>query len=356
MPAPKNITGGILDPNLKAGHETFAQIAVAPNIPDAEGNEPAPMMPDAADVCDASPEKQILDGLEHGTDPTALLDMVGKLRSRDTLPIGTDAATADAAVTFANSEAYVSKRSLRLAPDGSMTIALTNRDGIARKVDIRQLTDRSKVGAAGVAELGLLQDGRRRRSGRPAREHDGAEGRHDQARGRRVLAVGRRPDRRRPGRHGDRPRPRPAAAEPRTRPRPGQAAARGARQERRPVGDARQQRRGRAPAPERRRAEQLGARSTSSCPAGRRTTRPAGTAARAGARTGRRRRGRPRHRLGHAHARQRCRPDRPERSRRGGSAGGHHDPAARGLHERDLPRADRRRRAPRPRSRACRCR
>jgi streptogramin lyase len=151
MPAPKDITGGILDPNLKAGHETYAQIAVAPSIPDAQ---PTPKLPTVGEISDASPEKQILDGLDQGTDPTALLDMVGKLRSRDTLPIATDAAGADAAVTFANSEAYVSKRSLRLAPDGSMTVALTNRDGIARKVDLRQLTDRSKVDAAGVLNWG----------------------------------------------------------------------------------------------------------------------------------------------------------------------------------------------------------
>jgi streptogramin lyase len=151
MPAPKEITGGILDPNLKAGHETFAQIAVAPSIPDAQ---PAPKLPTAGQISDASPEKQILDGLDHGTDPTALLDIVGKMRSRDTLPIATDAAGADAAVTFANSEAYVSQRSLRLAPNGSMTIALTNRDGIARKVDIRQLTDRATVETAGVLNWG----------------------------------------------------------------------------------------------------------------------------------------------------------------------------------------------------------
>ena len=87
------------------------------------------------------------------------------MRSRDTLPIGSVARhRRRRGVAFANSEAYVSKRELRLAPDGTMKLALTNLDGIARKVDIRQLTDRSTVERGRRPELGLVQDGRLRSS------------------------------------------------------------------------------------------------------------------------------------------------------------------------------------------------
>jgi len=155
MPGPKDITGGILDPNVKPGHETFAQIAVAKAVPDApESEQPAPTMPGLDTISDQSPEKQILDGLNDGTDPAQLIDLVTKMRSRDTLPVGSLADTADAGVAFANSEASVSKRELRLAPNGTMTLALTNLDGIPRTVDIRQLTNRSQVDAAGVLNWG----------------------------------------------------------------------------------------------------------------------------------------------------------------------------------------------------------
>jgi streptogramin lyase len=156
MPAPSELGGGILDPNLKPGHETFAQIAVGPS------SASPPAMPAAADVAAASPERQIDDAMR-GTaavDVAQMQDLVAAMRSRDTLPIPSLAGTADAGVAFANAEAYTNTRELRLAadtsPDGTMTLALTNLDGIARDVAIRELRDRSSVAALGAVSWGAF--------------------------------------------------------------------------------------------------------------------------------------------------------------------------------------------------------
>jgi streptogramin lyase len=156
MPAPKELGGGILDPNLKPGHETFAQIAVAPQ------SAPDPVMPDATAVADASPEKQIDDAL-HGSaavNVAQLRDLVAAMRSRDTLPIASLGGSADAGVAFANAEADTNTRELRLAadtsPDGTMSLALTNLDGIARDVVVRELRDRSNVAALGAVSWGAF--------------------------------------------------------------------------------------------------------------------------------------------------------------------------------------------------------
>ena len=121
MPAPNALGGGILDPNLKAGHETFAQIAVgaadaaAPNVPAT-----------VADVAAEAPARLLRDSLD-GLDPanvaaahtvgTQGADLVGAMMSRDTLP-KPDLAdpTADVDVQYADGEAYVSKRGLRITP------------------------------------------------------------------------------------------------------------------------------------------------------------------------------------------------------------------------------------------------
>ena len=134
-------------------------------------------MPAAGEVAGASPEKQILDGLgQRPGDVGQLQDLVGRERSRDTLPIASLGDGADAGVTFANSEAYrilARPGSPRTrAPGGSMTIALTNLDGIPREVVIRQLRDRSTVGAAGVLNWGSFETDVLTTVA-PAREHDG---------------------------------------------------------------------------------------------------------------------------------------------------------------------------------------
>jgi streptogramin lyase len=156
MPAPSDLGGGILDPNLKPGHETFAQIAVGPSTADA------PAMPAAGEVAGASPEKQIDDALRGSAavNVAQLQDLVAAMRSRDSLPIASLGDGADAGVAFANAEADTNTRELRLAPDtspsGTMTLALTNLDAIPRDVVVRELRDRSSVAALGAVSWGAF--------------------------------------------------------------------------------------------------------------------------------------------------------------------------------------------------------
>ena len=159
MPAPNQLGGGILDPNLKAGHETFAQIKVQSTA------LPAPAPLPAAKVATASPVARIDAALTSDlpTDSTAfsaLVDplpgLVDSMRSRDTLPIPSLAAGANLGVAFANGEASVSKRGLRVAPGGGFTVALTNLDNVARDVVVRELRDRSHVDALGTLAWGAF--------------------------------------------------------------------------------------------------------------------------------------------------------------------------------------------------------
>src|SRR3954447_21640740 len=167
MPAPSALVGGgILDPNIKAGHETFAQIAVG------AADAAAPDVPaTAADIAAESPARQIHDDLDAlvpadpgflaaanalGTSDAAL---VGAMMSRDTLPKPAAASSAaDVNVQFANGEAYVSQRALRAAPDtspnGTVSFSVTNLDGVAHDFAVRQLHDRAKVDALGVLAWG----------------------------------------------------------------------------------------------------------------------------------------------------------------------------------------------------------
>jgi streptogramin lyase len=165
MPPPAQI-GAILDPNLKPGHETFAQVAVG------SVDDPAPVVPAAAQIAERSPERLIHSALTAlapddveaaHTAGGAHKELVGKMRSRDTLPVedGADPA-ADVNVQFANAEAYVSTRELRLAPDtrpdGKVRIAVTNLDGgEARTFAVRELHDRVKT--VGVLDWGRFQSG-----------------------------------------------------------------------------------------------------------------------------------------------------------------------------------------------------
>jgi streptogramin lyase len=166
MPAPASI-GAILDPNLKPGHETFAQIAVGSTA------DPAPELPAASEVAPGIPERVIRDDLAAlEPDPETLAALRGRgaadaalvadMRSRDTLPAGDRVvAAADINVQLANAEAYVSRRELRLAPDtkpdGTVQIAVTNLDTAdePRTFTVRELRNRTKE--LGVLDWGAFQ-------------------------------------------------------------------------------------------------------------------------------------------------------------------------------------------------------
>jgi len=155
MPAPSDLADGILDPNLKPGHETFAQIAVAPL------SAPDPAMPAADEIAGASPERQIDDAMASGpVNVQQMRDLVAAMRSRDSLPIPSLGDGADAGVAFANAEAYTNTREVPLAadtsPGGTMTLALTNLDAIPRDVVVRELRDRSSVAGLGAVSWGAF--------------------------------------------------------------------------------------------------------------------------------------------------------------------------------------------------------
>jgi streptogramin lyase len=168
MPAPSTLVGGgILDPNLRTSHETYAQIAVGP------ADAAAPDVPTAAQVDPDAPIAQLRNDLDR-LDPAGAtfaadakaaaagdVPLVWSIRSRDTLPQPDAAdATADVNVQFANAEAFIDKRTLRVAPDtspdGSVTIAVRNLDGIAHDFAIRQLDGKSSVNAPGVLSWGAF--------------------------------------------------------------------------------------------------------------------------------------------------------------------------------------------------------
>jgi streptogramin lyase len=172
MPAPSS-TSLVLDPNLRPGHETFAQLAIdrGTRLADAEtvfgfsGNAPTPDQKAAAigKLSHQAPEWQIWDALRRN-DPSAPevpLDaakaagadnriLVAAMRSRDTLPVPSSAdPNAAINVQLANDEAYVSRRELRLAPDtspdGSVTLSVANLDGFDHTFSVRQLRGRNPV-------------------------------------------------------------------------------------------------------------------------------------------------------------------------------------------------------------------
>src|SRR4051794_16361902 len=147
------VGGGILAPNIKAGREPFAQIAVG-----AAAAAPPDVPATVADIAAEAPARQLHDDLDalHPADPGFLDaakakgaqdgDLVGAMMSRDTLPKPAAAsASADVSVQFANGEAYVSKRALRVAPGSGVTFSVTNLDGVDHDFAVRQLHDRAKV-------------------------------------------------------------------------------------------------------------------------------------------------------------------------------------------------------------------
>ncbi|HEY3190301.1 MAG TPA: hypothetical protein VGJ70_22615 [Solirubrobacteraceae bacterium] len=149
---PAGMVSAVLDPNLKPGHETFAQLLPATpermaKAQDAFGFAAGSTPSDAqkataiARLADDAPEKQVWSDLKR-LDPGSggFLDaaravgagdrsLVAAMRSRDELPNGVPGAPgADVDVVLMNDEAYVSRRAARLAPGASLTIAVTNRD------------------------------------------------------------------------------------------------------------------------------------------------------------------------------------------------------------------------------------
>jgi streptogramin lyase len=157
MPAPKDLGGGILSPNLKPGHESFAQISVGQ---DGEGG---PALPAASEVSGLAPEQQIREAVAAVTDVAsanaagdAARPLVAQMRSRDRLPRPSDAVGGAVDVQFANAEAYVSDRALRVAPGGAVRFSVTNLDNVARTFAVRQLFNRSTVSAPGVLGWGAF--------------------------------------------------------------------------------------------------------------------------------------------------------------------------------------------------------
>lgn len=173
MPAP-GTTNVVLDPNLKPGHESFAQLAPfsASRLAAAElafGFSGA--SPTAAErataigrLSDLAPEKQIwttLTGLDRAaladvSDPghaealaaaksagTGGRDLVTAMRSRDTPPSGVPGdPAADVNVTVMNDEAYVSRNAVRLASGAAIKVAIRNADGFGRSVQVAELRGR----------------------------------------------------------------------------------------------------------------------------------------------------------------------------------------------------------------------
>src|SRR3954470_6284606 len=158
MDAPGTLGGVILDPNLKPGSETFAQIAIG------DANTAPPSLPATDQVSDMSAVGQLhadlvaLDPADRSAVDTLVAQdeaIVPAMASRDTLPKADAASpTANVNVQFANAEAYVDQRNLRVSPGGSVTFAITNLDGVARHFDVRELYNRSKIDAQGVLSWG----------------------------------------------------------------------------------------------------------------------------------------------------------------------------------------------------------
>ena len=162
MDAPNSLGGLILDPNLKPGSETFAQIAIG------DADTPAPSLPTADQVSISSAVGQLHADLValKPEDPADVAKLVAQdtavvpaMASRDTLPKA-DAAmqsqSVDVNVQFANAEAYVDQRNLRVGSSGAVTFAITNLDGVDRHFDVRQLRNRSKIDAQGVLSWGAF--------------------------------------------------------------------------------------------------------------------------------------------------------------------------------------------------------
>jgi streptogramin lyase len=159
MGPPSTLGGTILDPNLKPGSETFAQIAI-----DDASNPHDPTLPKPDQVSELSAIGQLhgdLDRLVIGPDLTPAHN-VGKddaalvfgMGSRDTLPKSDVATSADVNVQFSNAEAFVDRRNVRVGSSGSVTFSITNLDDVDRHFDVRQLRNRLQLNTQGVLSWG----------------------------------------------------------------------------------------------------------------------------------------------------------------------------------------------------------
>ena len=160
---PARFVRAILDPNLKPGHETFAQILPAGEgrLAAAEATFGATKAGAIAKLAEQAPESQIyrelglllgpegqLEGSasDAATKATELRPLVGAMRSRDSLPAGVSGvAGADVDVVLMNNEAYVSRRSVRLAPGAELKVGVTNLDGFEHRFEAVDLKGRERT-------------------------------------------------------------------------------------------------------------------------------------------------------------------------------------------------------------------
>ena len=156
MPPPR-LTTAILDPSLRAGHESATTLlpATAARRAAIASDKRAAI----ARLADAAPEKQIwsaLDALPAQGDPgflaaahdagAQLRDLVGSMRSRTELPAGVVADPgADATVVLQNNEAYLTRHDMRLDPGGSLRVQVVNRDGFAHTLTGFDLHKRNRI-------------------------------------------------------------------------------------------------------------------------------------------------------------------------------------------------------------------
>jgi streptogramin lyase len=167
---PAGMVSAILDPNIKPGHETFAQLAPATagrlaTVRSRFGFDPAQTLAAQRDaligkLADDSPEKQIwtaLKGLGAGTPAFSLAaahavgtddrSLVAAMRSRYSIPSGVAAGdpTAQITVVLMNDEAYISRRSLRLPSGAPVKISVINRDNLTHGFQAVALSARNRV-------------------------------------------------------------------------------------------------------------------------------------------------------------------------------------------------------------------
>jgi streptogramin lyase len=160
---PARFVKAILDPNLKPGHETFAQILPAGDgrLAGAQATFGDTKAGAIAKLAEQAPESQIHRELglllgpegqltgsvaDAAAKATELRPLVGAMRSRDSLPAGVSGVPgADVDVVLMNNEAYVSRRSVRLAPGAELNVGVTNLDGFARTFEAVDLKGRERT-------------------------------------------------------------------------------------------------------------------------------------------------------------------------------------------------------------------
>ena len=170
---PAHFVKAILDPNLKPGHETFAQILPAGDgrLARAEAAFGTDKAAAIAKLAEQAPESQIYRELglllgpegqltgsaaDAATKATELRPLVGAMRSRDSLPAGVSGVPgADVDVVLMNNEAYVSRRSARLAPGAELKVGVTNLDGFAHRFEAVDLKGRERT--LGADDWGAFQ-------------------------------------------------------------------------------------------------------------------------------------------------------------------------------------------------------